>query len=140
MSNCLVFKWGFFFYLQSVVFCVHYSGNTDQHGVPPVDGFYFHPHLETMERSLQAQNKKIIRRISKRMKHRLCCSVLLGVGDILRDVSKHLKFGSTVRHTMGKEEGLTHNYDLVKLTGGLDVIFYLNLEGRRFVKTGDILE
>lgn len=50
-------KWAFFSHLQSVVFCVHYSGNTDEHGVPLVDGFYFHPHLETMERSLQTQNK-----------------------------------------------------------------------------------
>lgn len=42
-------------HLQSVVFCVHYGGNTDEHGVPPIDSFYFHPHLETMERSLQTE-------------------------------------------------------------------------------------
>lgn len=44
-------------YLEPMVLCVDYSGHTDQHGVPLINGLHFHPDLEAVWRPLMTKSQ-----------------------------------------------------------------------------------
>lgn len=63
-------------YLQPVVLCVHYSCNTDEHGVPLIDSLQLHPYLKPMRRSLRSMVTKVttVSRLRPDMTYQVCSS------------------------------------------------------------------